>query len=975
MKRKVFSILIALALLLSLSCPAFAVNDPTNDNDDQKQVGEQLIGEQGDDEELDGEKPEGEKPEGEKPEGEKPEGEKPEGEKPEGEKPEGEKSEGEGELSEGLFFGITSKKAGGSAMLFAVAGSEEVTAYKGSAEIDGLADEKYGNPIKTVDGATEGVTANLYLLNDNDYIYYCVVVEGADWSGSRQTEMKVLAGEYAADRGLGAFEYEGCWYERCSRYTLSQNENGEQYSQQEALGLGAAGLAAGTDYVIRYDESTGAMIYELRYPRSAISFAQDQTQFILSSSISLPDGSYVNWYELAGNKKMEAWDGFFEGQNNLGATIHVSNDLPTIDFQNESVTAGYGKAKIDGETDAKYGQSIRKLTAVGTSNATADVYLLNDNDYVYYCAVVKGYDWSQSQETSIKLLAGEYAADRGLGAFEYDGCWYERCSRYTVTQAGDGTQNASGDSLGLDQQQLSASDYIIRYDEATGTMTYEIRYPRSAISFVQDPSRFVMSSMIQLPDGSNISWFNTAKNKKMEPWDGFFEGQNNNGATVAVEGYAFGPETASETVSVDFNTPVIDGARDTEYGDGKTTITTKDNANVSADIYLLNDDSYVYFCAVVSGVDFSEDDTTRINLLAGEYIENRGLGAFEQDGIWYERCSRFTASLDAAGNQNAAGDSLGIAAPALDSGTDYVIKYDPAQRTLTYEVRYPRSSVSFQYSSDHFVLSSSIELPDGSILNWHNTALDKKMEAWDGFFEGQNHLGATIILKGLAGEDNQGNNENNEGNNTPLEFERVTAGTVMPDEITIDAKIESAYGESVKEIEGENGSMSVFLCRDLNYLYVAAVISGVDWSEDPSCTFKVLAGEYTPFRGLGAFEWEGCWYERCSRYTLSMLKNGSVKSAWDQAGIGEMPDLKSGIGNDYYMAVDEETGNMVIEMRYPMSTISFAQSDKSLVLSVSATLPNGDVLSWYDLAEDKLMEPWDGFFEGQNHIGAVVDLA
>ena len=88
-----------------------------------------------------------------------------------------------------------------------------------------------------------------------------------------------------------------------------------------------------------------------------------------------------------------------------------------------------------------------------------------------------------------------------------------------------------------------------------------------------------------------------------------------------------------------------------------------------------------------------------------------------------------------------------------------------------------------------------------------------------------------------------------------------------------------------------------------------------------------------------------------------------------------MPDLKSGIGNDYYMAVDEETGNMVIEMRYPMSTISFAQSDKSLVLSVSATLPNGDVLSWYDLAEDKLMEPWDGFFEGQNHIGAVVDLA
>lgn len=627
----------------------------------------------------------------------------------------------------------------GVVMAASAADSDQVTANPGAAVMDGKLDASYGNAVKEISAGSAKET--IYLAHDSNYLYYCGVVTGADWSASKATTIRLLLGEYSPYRSINAFEYGGAWYERCIRFTLS-SDGTNVTPGYEALGMGSSWAPVnGADYAIV--EENGTMTYEVRLPKNQFSDSNSSGKVVLSSSIALANGTTLDWYDTARNKQMGAWDGIGDDWHSLCATVSFGKN------SSETVLVRKNSPAVDGALDKSYGQALKVVT---NGDVKESIYLLHDDNFLYYCGVVEGADWS-SNATSLKLLLGEYNQYRGINAFEYGGTWYERCCKFTLNS--DGTNVTSGyEQLGMGGEWYPVNNVDYAIKGQNGVMVYEVRLPRS----IMGGDKFVMSSCITLPDGSKLNWYDTADRKAMTGWDGigFCNDWINVCATVQLTNetaplLSYNVKKARNPISMDgavtndeWGSPLFVGKGwQSDASNGyyawifDNDVAGVDYNNLSYAVYAVYDEDYLYVAANVEGWNWSKTDT-KFNFMAGSYNPATTLERFEWQGGIFERFSagQFVADVVDSSKNTFTNNSNGMDktyAPVLEQ--DYMICWVDGNM-VGYEFRIPWSQITPGNTEiapgREFAFSSAVTLSDhdeadgmsGVQLNWERGALE-----------------------------------------------------------------------------------------------------------------------------------------------------------------------------------------------------------------------------------------------------------
>ena len=121
------------------------------------------------------------------------------------------------------------------------------------------------------------------------------------------------------------------------------------------------------------------------------------------------------------------------------------------------------------------------------------------------------------------------------------------------------------------------------------------------------------------------------------------------------------------------------------------------NQRTTFDLYVTNTNDYIYLACVQHNVerDMQKEGYDWMHQVFwfsfSEYHEDTTVRRIEYKGKYYEAYTGFLLRLMPDGTKKAVCQSQGINAKELWSG-DYEIKYDPATRTMTYEVGIPMNS-------------------------------------------------------------------------------------------------------------------------------------------------------------------------------------------------------------------------------------------------------------------------------------------
>lgn len=384
----------------------------------------------------------------------------------------------------------------------------------------------------------------------------------------------------------------------------------------------------------------------------------------------------------------------------------------------------------------------------------------------------------------------------------------------------------------------------------------------------------------------------------------------------------------SEQITALRGTATIDGRVDTVYGAARKTVELASGSGVRETIYLCNDDTYLYYCGVLTGVDWTGSQATTIQLLVGEYTQYRGINAFEWGGVWYERCAKMNLALDASGNASGSLESLGVdgTQPASD---DYRFRYDANKGTMTYEIRFHRRHMAFSEDATKVVVSSSIVLPDGSRLNWYDTAQNKVMGGWDGIANADawDHVCATVTLGKSSGNLLRARVMKV---NEDVDIDGIVTGQEWGTEIfsgrgwrenAATRYIPWLYENDVSGVNYDDVTYKVYALWDDDYLYLAAVIDNWNWTKTDT-SFKVMTSPYDERTTVEEFVYENAIYNRlfAAKYSADINNNTHTM---ENSAVGHsqgVNDYRARWNRDY--AINWSDGNhMGYEVRIPWRNI------------------------------------------------------
>ncbi len=218
----------------------------------------------------------------------------------------------------------------------------------------------------------------------------------------------------------------------------------------------------------------------------------------------------INYEETPSGAIGDAYDGILDtrGQIHPASGIRIDGKVSEEEW-GTPIFRGVDVAACEKDAEDHFLFRGDKNKAQG---ASWDLYLNYDASYFYAAAVVHGTqkesaslpDAQRWKQANFGIMFSRYTPGTTVPRIEFNGETYEQYTHYDYYLLAGGTALAVTANEGLDWIDQVSADYQITYDEATQTLTYEVRIPHKVtnIAALGAGDQVAVSASVRLPSST-----------------------------------------------------------------------------------------------------------------------------------------------------------------------------------------------------------------------------------------------------------------------------------------------------------------------------------------------------------------------------------------------------------------------------------------------------------------------------------------
>lgn len=610
--------------------------------------------------------------------------------------------------------------------------------------------------------APAGQSAKLYVTNDADYIYLAFVLDKCTLDTSctdagqlwKAAHFGFTLSKYDANTTMPRITYQGQAYEQYNSFIMGF-VNGTKAARNDTQGIVAWDLPDDY-YAVAFDAQTGTYTYEVKIP-----YGRTNIDLAVSRDIALSVSAGQNYTGGAGTNRYNITTGYansggpanFAHQNNalkvtLNDALRDNGDYaasaapPAVILDGTVTAAEWGEPTIV-TSPAHCQQTWGNYWAFDPESVnpaqSAKLYIMNDTENLYLAFVLDNCTLDTSctdpgqlwKAAHFGFSVSQYSENTTVQRIAYNGQNFEQYTSFMIGLV-NGTKTATCSTQGLDAWALPADHYAVAFDAEAGTYTYEVKIPFSRTNINYSENRDIAISVSagqQYTGGAGTNRYNLTTGFAFSGGPDNFQHLHNaikvtlSNISKVVNPYVRNVAPPLESVVI------LDGyISDAEWGE-PVVVTAPghcqdtwgnywefDPASVSptqtVKLYLTSDHEYLYVGAVIDECEYDGTCTDKsmlykaahFNFSVSNYNENTTVERIVFQGQTYEQYTGFMFGF-VNGQKTSYAFTQGIDLWELP-GANYEIRYDPIQKTYTYEVKLPM--VQTNILTDRIALSASV---------------------------------------------------------------------------------------------------------------------------------------------------------------------------------------------------------------------------------------------------------------------------
>ena len=871
--------------------------------------------------------------------------------------------------------------------------------------------------------------AELYVRRDAENLYLAVklinawgretgltasTASGDTW---KYAGLYVMLGAYNAETNINTGVHAGKSYDKHYQYRLQEKYDPATSQWTDSATVRGAGLdnyPTLKNYVIGWDDSSNTYTYEMAIPFSDIAghikSTDDLALALRITDMKQPDAKdgAGNQWQISKASNSLYWNSSNPDQFKNNNPLHISftnvllvanGTTPSITVDG-TVTASEWGASIGSWTsetvDAAWGGDATWLDGVDKEGKKVELYARRDSENLYLAFRMvnaqkreNGYTASTAagdawKYASLSFTMGAYSADSNIVYGTHQGSPYMKYLKYTMreqydAQAGTYTDIVTVDGKGADSY-YKPVNYIVGWDEASSTYTYEMAIPFEKISThitAKDDIALaftITDAKLDSQQGGN-QWHISRAHQKTnfkdnKPLHVNFVGEISKNVLLQARG--------------DVPVITVDGKVDqAEWGDpiGKW---THDQVNATAfwdiwspgpqfadadgkevELYARRDADKLYLAFRMINAQKRETGYTAsttaqdawkyagLEFAMGTYNEEVNIVNGTHSGAAYERWIRYTLREQYDSQTNSYTDVHTVTGKGSDrypALKEYLIDWDEATKTYTYEMAISLNSLS-GYIDGFSDIVLSFTMTDAQMdttsggNQWQISTANKNANNSTVAFRDKNPIRITFTGHNLYYIE------------SVKETAPIMDASISEDEwgtpiiVTSPSHAVASWGEdgfwSKEDFDGKEDQLArVYMMKDSNYIYMGVTLDHAAPANNAGTEFK-----YSPQISFSLSEWDDentvkhitvndQEYEDFSHFRLGWEDGTPVCLNKSSYNNGQQPDRASLTADDWRIMYDEASQTYIYEVRIPYSATNI-NPDEAIDIALSLQIGDG----------------------------------